>query len=245
MSKLQAFFISCLIYLCLIFFLVLFINYNKKSVKNIQFGNFQINIISTDFFYNDDTKQKNEEKNEDKIISNDKKENLDNKEEYKQDKVDINSLFDNVNINKPTIIKTKENIASKQIDTNKLNSILDSIKTTSSAKTNMQSAKIKGIYDEYLSAVNVYLTSIWNLILANSYVGDDKNTINLNYTIDKDGYIQIENINITSDDIFYQCVREFIKKTNSDKKNLGKPPLSKPYKGIIRLSKKLVVKEIL
>lgn len=249
MSKIQAFFLSCLIYFCILFAFFVFLNNAKKEIKNIQYGNFEISIITQDFSTNSNAKKATEDKKQlDSQIST----NTNNIQEEKKEQIqnknnDVSSLFDSLNTNKPVVQNknVENNIAKKTVDVSKVSSILNSIKSNKDSNQEKTSTKIKGVYDEYLSAINIYLTSIWNLILANSPLIDDKNSIKLNYYIDEEGYISIEDINKTSDDIFYQCVREFIKKINNDKKNLGIPPLSKPYKGIIRLSKKLVVKEIL
>ena len=273
MSKTKAFLLSLLIYLFCILVIVLLTNIVFKDKKVIKYGNSDINIlfVEDDALIPAEIKQdytKEVSKKINKSPENINRENtvIDNKiitpnqnekveqSNNKDDKMDLNSLFDDLKVSKikrqnqqKEIKQEKNNLNQAQLDAlKKIQSQLanTTIKSNNNLVNNKTTAKVSGVYDEYFGRVNAYLKNIWSLVTADSSGIDDKEIFEIAFTISKNGIIKIQDYDFNENSVLRKKARIFIKTVNQQNKNLGIPPNQKEYNGKLRLSVILSIKEI-
>lgn len=274
MSKVSAFFYSCLIYFLTVFVIVFFYMFFKPNVLN--YGNDTVDVL----FVEDNEINNNKQQKQDytkeiaKVVkeysvkseekNKDEKKEINKVEEKKVKKEEINKveekdntlddLFNDLDIGevkkkniKPKTSTKVENKSQSKVDSSSQsneNQKSTTVKSNNNTEDSKTSARVSGIYDPYFGRVNAYLKNIWTLVIAGESGIDDKEIFEISFQISKDGIIKIDNSNFIENTMLRKKARVFVDTVNNQNKNLGIPPNNKDYNGVLRLSVVLNIKEI-
>ncbi|WP_267524517.1 hypothetical protein [Campylobacter sp. MG1] len=274
MSKVSAFFYSCLIYFLTVFIIVFFYMFFKPNVLN--YGNDTVDVL----FVEDNEINNNKQQKQDytkeiaKVVkedsvkseekNKDEKKEINKVEEKKVKKEEINKveekdntlddLFNDLDIGevkkkniKPKTSTKVENKSQSKVDSSSQsneNQKSTTVKSNNNTEDSKTSARVSGIYDPYFGRVNAYLKNIWTLVIAGESGIDDKEIFEISFQISKDGIIKIDNSNFIENTMLRKKARVFVDTVNNQNKNLGIPPNNKDYNGVLRLSVVLNIKEI-
>ncbi len=241
LGAVNSFLLSLLLYFCLLFFLLVKIGSEEKSIKYTDlkdsFIDVDLGVFSTKSQTQDNKQENSVEKKEEVAKETTNKELV--TKDIKQEQSDINSLFGNLkdfkeekNTKIQSSQKSSDKTSSLKDPASVLKELNDNLLPTNEDIGESSNAQITGVYDEFRGKLRRILEQRWRLYEAN---GNFK--VLIKYTIDSNGKFSYTHIQKSYDESFDAKVLEFLNNLNG--KFIAYPPRNEAFHGDMELSDKI------